>query len=64
MSRAVALGAGAIFLEVGEDNPAAIALYRQAGFEPVGRRPAYYRRKRKQPVAALIMRHAVKKSDS
>ena len=33
-----------IFLEVAEDNIAAIALYRAAGFEPIGRRPAYYRR--------------------
>lgn len=64
MVRAVALGATAIFLEVGEDNPVAVAFYRQAGFVPVGRRPGYYRRKSKLPVAALIMRHAVKKSDS
>jgi len=33
-----------LFLEVAEDNAAAIALYRGAGFTPVGRRPAYYRR--------------------
>lgn len=64
MARALALGANAIFLEVGEDNPAAVALYQRAGFVPVGRRPGYYRRKSKLPVAALIMRHTVKKSDS
>lgn len=34
-----------LFLEVAEDNAAAIALYRSAGFTPIGRRPAYYRRK-------------------
>ena len=33
-----------LFLEVAEDNPAALALYRAAGFQPIGRRPGYYRR--------------------
>jgi ribosomal-protein-alanine N-acetyltransferase len=33
-----------LFLEVAEDNAAAIALYRSAGFTPIGRRPRYYRR--------------------
>lgn len=33
-----------LFLEVAEDNSAAIALYRAAGFQPIGRRPGYYRR--------------------
>ena len=37
-------GSGELFLEVAEDNVAAIALYRAAGFQPIGRRPAYYRR--------------------
>ena len=41
-----------IFLEVAEDNAAAIALYRGAGFTPMGRRPAYYRREAGR-VAAL-----------
>ena len=41
-----------LFLEVAEDNAAAIALYRRAGFDPIGRRPAYYRRA-KGRVAAL-----------
>jgi ribosomal-protein-alanine N-acetyltransferase len=64
LARAVALGAEAVFLEVAEDNPVAVALYRNAGFKPVGRRPGYYRRKSRAPVAALIMRRTVKKSDS
>jgi len=64
LCRAVALAAEAVFLEVAEDNPGAIALYRSAAFATVGRRPDYYRRKSKAPVAALIMRHTVKKSDS
>lgn len=33
-----------IFLEVAEDNNPAIALYRDCGYEHIGRRPAYYRR--------------------
>jgi len=33
-----------IFLEVAEDNDPAIALYRESGYEHIGRRPAYYRR--------------------
>jgi len=33
-----------LFLEVAEDNVPAISLYKKAGFTPIGRRPAYYRR--------------------
>jgi [ribosomal protein S18]-alanine N-acetyltransferase len=41
---AVLRGAGAarLFLEVAESNRAATAFYRDAGFEPVGRRAKYY----------------------
>jgi ribosomal-protein-alanine N-acetyltransferase len=64
LARAAAQGAASVFLEVAEDNPAARALYVSAGFEKVGRRPGYYRRKTSGPVAALIMRYIVKKSVS
>ena len=37
-------GADIIFLDVAEDNPAAIALYRNAGYVQHGRRSGYYRR--------------------
>ena len=37
-------GAETLFLEVAEDNPAAIALYLAAGFEATGRRRGYYAR--------------------
>lgn len=37
-------GADIMFLEVAEDNAAAIQLYRLGGYLQIGRRPAYYRR--------------------
>ncbi len=48
-------GIDVLFLEVAEDNTAAIALYRQMGFENFARRPAYYRRTTGR-VAALNFR--------
>lgn len=36
------LGAASLFLEVGHDNPAALALYAGLGFERVGQRKGYY----------------------
>jgi ribosomal-protein-alanine N-acetyltransferase len=36
------LGAASLFLEVGTDNPAALALYAGLGFTRVGMRKAYY----------------------
>lgn len=41
MERARAAGAGRVHLEVRDGNPA-IAMYRAAGFSPVGRRRNYY----------------------
>ena len=40
--RACELGARTMFLEVGESNAAARALYTRSGFFPVGRRRLYY----------------------
>lgn len=40
--RAAEAGAARLFLEVAEDNSAALALYAAAGFRPIGRRRAYY----------------------
>ena len=42
IARARQLGAVAMFLEVGVDNPAALALYSGLGFARVGARKAYY----------------------
>lgn len=39
----VSLDGRTLFLEVAEHNDAARALYTRFGFEPVGRRPGYYR---------------------
>lgn len=47
--------ARALFLEVGEDNPAARALYAGLGFAVVGRRADYYQREGARRVAALTM---------
>lgn len=45
-----------IFLEVAEDNLAAIALYQAAGYEEHGKRKAYYRRWHGRRVDALLFR--------
>ena len=41
-AHAASLGAQHMFLEVGADNPAALALYAALGFARVGQRKAYY----------------------
>ena len=52
---AAALGAEALFLEVAEDNHAALRLYETSGFYLVGMRPGYYRREG-APVAARTLK--------
>jgi len=42
IAQSEALGAEAVFLEVGADNPHALALYAGLGFAKVGLRNAYY----------------------
>jgi ribosomal-protein-alanine N-acetyltransferase len=49
-------GAGACFLEVAVDNPAAIALYEGLGFARSGLRPAYYDRGPAGFMDAVVMR--------
>jgi ribosomal-protein-alanine N-acetyltransferase len=53
--QAQSAGADAMFLEVGSDNPAALALYAGLGFAKVGSRKAYYRA-RNSSVDALVLR--------
>jgi [ribosomal protein S18]-alanine N-acetyltransferase len=59
LRRAANAGAAAIFLEVAEDNPAALALYHRAGFARVGERPGYYRRTDGGRATAIVMRKAL-----
>jgi ribosomal-protein-alanine N-acetyltransferase len=56
MSAARAAGGRAMVLEAAEDNAAALALYRGAGFAEVGRRCGYYPRPDNQAVDALVLR--------
>ncbi|MBL8587424.1 MAG: GNAT family N-acetyltransferase [Methylobacteriaceae bacterium] len=49
-------GVARLFLEVAEDNAAALALYRGAGFAEAGRRAGYYRRADGPPGNALVLR--------
>ena len=53
--RAISLGAKTLHLEVGEDNPGAVALYKRLEFRATGRRPNYYRRANHIRVAAILM---------
>lgn len=50
-----ARGVAQIFLEVAEDNLAALRLYESCGFLRNGRRPGYYSRADAPPVAALML---------
>lgn len=52
-------GALEIFLEVRENNHAALGLYRRAGFVEVGRRPEYYTGLTGSHFAALTMRRNI-----
>ncbi|MDO9336937.1 MAG: GNAT family N-acetyltransferase [Caulobacteraceae bacterium] len=55
--QALALGARALFLEVADNNLAALGLYRGLGFETVGRRRGYYAARGGEPaIDALVMR--------
>jgi [ribosomal protein S18]-alanine N-acetyltransferase len=55
MAEAARAGARTMFLEVAEDNAAARALYRKAGFTQTGQRRGYYARAGAAAVDALIL---------
>jgi ribosomal-protein-alanine N-acetyltransferase len=57
-------GARALFLEVAEDNPAAIGLYEGSGFAAAGLRRAYYARPDAKPVDALVLRRPLNSADA
>nr|WP_281403121.1 GNAT family N-acetyltransferase [Sulfitobacter aestuariivivens] len=52
------------FLEVAADNGPAIALYLQAGFAEIARRPSYYHRQMGEKVDALIFQRALTRGHS
>ncbi|MBP8062933.1 MAG: GNAT family N-acetyltransferase [Brevundimonas sp.] len=54
-AEAAARGAARLFLEVADDNAAAVALYAGAGFTEAGRRPGYYARPDGSRQDALIL---------
>lgn len=51
------IAASEAFLEVAQDNAAAISLYKSCGFAQVGQRRAYYARKNAPDVDAIVMRY-------
>ena len=59
-------GAGAeeLWLEVADDNAAAVALYRGEGFEQSGKRNGYYRRDDGSAIDALVLRRRLNSSPS
>ena len=52
-------GLRTLYLEVAEDNDAALRLYRALGFAQVSRRPGYYARPESRAVDALTLRRAL-----
>lgn len=59
ISAAGADGCDRIILEVARDNRAALGLYREAGFVPVGLRRGYAARAGAAPVDALVMERRI-----
>mgnify|MGYP001050126691 FL=1 len=55
MRRLAEQGVARLFLEVAEDNVAALALYRRLGFREEGRRKGYYRRADGPAANALVL---------
>ena len=58
-AHAATLGAKSLFLEVGTDNPAALALYNGLGFTRAGSRKGYYSDGRSQGGDALVLKAAL-----
>lgn len=56
LGRLMTFGVRKVFLEVEEENVAALRLYRHAGFIEVGRRKGYYRKDAGDPASALVLR--------
>ena len=56
LRRLAGLGVGAVFLEVGAENEAALSLYRSMGFEQIGQRERYYGGDATLDSTALVLR--------
>jgi len=56
LRRLAGLGARAVFLEVDENNAAAVRLYDRAGFREASRRPNYYPEPGGKAATALVLR--------
>jgi [ribosomal protein S18]-alanine N-acetyltransferase len=56
LRQAANAGAKVMFLEVAQDNAAAVALYERFGFVQVGERSGYYRRADGTRATAVVMR--------
>jgi len=59
LSESATLGAEDIFLEVAENNPAALALYRKTGFAQVAKRALYFKQTSGPALTALILKHTI-----
>jgi ribosomal-protein-alanine N-acetyltransferase len=59
LGRLAALGVRSVFLEVAEDNRAALRLYEAFGFAEVGRRQGYYARAGGTAATAIVMRRDI-----
>jgi ribosomal-protein-alanine N-acetyltransferase len=59
LGRLAALGIRHVFLEVAEDNRAALRLYAAFGFAEVGRRAGYYARAGRAAATAIVMRRDI-----
>jgi ribosomal-protein-alanine N-acetyltransferase len=64
LAQAAAMGADEAFLEVAADNPGALALYREEGFEQAGHRAGYYRRPGGEAVDALVLRRTLNRGSN
>jgi len=59
LCKAATRGAKDIFLEVAENNPPAIALYRKAGFAEVAKRKQYFKQINGPALTALIFKYSI-----
>jgi ribosomal-protein-alanine N-acetyltransferase len=59
LQRLAGLGVRAVFLEVGGENAAALALYERMGFEQVGKRERYYGSDVTLESTALVLRREI-----